>query len=211
MLWLCALQTVSMQCTFASETSQYSPDSVCCGTVNTVLDQVQEWYFCLSCINSSSFPWSILVYRPVYSAGLWLLRHHQGDRPEESHRPDQTARLHWGDPRKYWPQRKLMSAIIQTFRQLNKRGGLVLILGVFVLLPSCRSILLQRTGCTKRPGACFWSRKWWIVPQWSWSGMSRMRRDWSSSCVTRNSSGEPSADSLHTKWRWATDNATSDH
>lgn len=73
--------------------------------------------------------------------------------------------------------------------------------------PSCRSILLQRTGCTKRPGVCFWNQKWWIAPQWSWSGASQMRMDWSSSCVMRNSSGEPSADSslvssLLAYWVW---------
>ena len=66
----------------------------------------------------------------------------------------------------------------------------------FSCLPSCRSTLLQRTGCTRRPGACFWLPRWWIVPQWSWSGMNRMMRDWSSSCALRNNSGKISAASL---------------
>lgn len=81
------------------------------------------------------------------------------------------------------------SCLIQSCSSTSQRGTLVLILLVCVFLASCRSTLLQRTGCTKRPGGCSWSQKWWTAPQWSWSGASRMRTDWSSSCVMRNSSG----------------------
>lgn len=129
----------------------------------------------------------ILVHRPVYPAGLRLLRHHQGDRPQESHRPDQTARKHRGDPRKHRHQRKLTCATDPEVQAVLNSWSLA---PDSFVLPSCRSTLLQRTGCTKRPGICFWRPKWWIVPHWSWSGASRTRRRWSSSCVARNSSGQ---------------------
>lgn len=110
---------------------QHTPGNyncMCCATCK------HSWAchsFGLSWINSV-FMCFILVHRPVYSAGLWLLLHHQGDRPQESNWPNQTARLHWGDPRKHWPQRKLTSPAIQQFGHLNK--GFFLILFVCVLL-----------------------------------------------------------------------------
>lgn len=144
-------------------------------------------------LTPSIFSWFIPVYRPVHSAGLWLLWHHQGDRPQESHRPDPTARLHRGDPRKHRPKCKLVFA--ETWSPLRNEVGCW-------FFASCvrpyRSTLLQRTGCSNRPGVCSWHQKWWIVPQWSSSGVSRMRRDWSSSCAVRNSSGK----SLSDGWSW---------
>jgi len=133
------------------------------------------------------------VCRPLHFAGLWLLWHHQGNRPQESHRPDPTARLHWGDPWKHWYKSEWMFAQILFCcpRSLFLRWIWFRVL----CLPSRRSTLPQRTGFTKKPGFCFWSQRWWIALQWSWSGVSLMRRDWSSSCAPRNSSGELNIDS----------------
>lgn len=136
----------------------------------------------------------VVVRRLVHSAGLWLLRHHQGHRPQESHRPDQTARLHWGDSRKHRPQRTLLAAV-SSFNQFNRGLGCDSV--CVSSWCSCRSTLFQRTGCTKRPGVCFWSPRWWTAPRWSWSGANQTRRGWSSSCATRNSSGE-----AHSKMCW---------
>ena len=40
----------------------------------------------------------------MHPAGLRLLRHHQGHRPQARHRPHQAARLHRGDPGELGPQ-----------------------------------------------------------------------------------------------------------
>lgn len=45
------------------------------------------------------------VYRPLHSAWLRLLWHHQGNWPQTGHRPHQAARLHRGNPRKHRPER----------------------------------------------------------------------------------------------------------
>lgn len=137
----------------------------------------------------------LLVHRPVYSARLWLLWQHQGDWSQESHRSDQTARHHRGDSGKHRPKRTSIVATVWKIKKVEQQEARVLNLLCVSSMPPCRSTLLQRTGCTKRPGVCFSSQKWLIAPRWSWSGASRTRMGWSSSCVTRNSSGEPTADS----------------
>lgn len=166
---------------------------LCCGALNTTLISVF--------LDISSFLCSIPVHWPVYSVGLWLLRNYQGDRPKESNRPHQTARQHRRNSREHWFQCKLKVAVVCSAGQLNK----VLVSWArcwfwFCVcaqcLSLCRSTLLQKTGCTKKPGVCFWSQKWWIVLQWSWSGTSRMKKDWSNSCAKRNSSGELNIDSF---------------
>lgn len=51
------------------------------------------------------FLFGLPVHRPLHSARLRLLRHHQGDRPQTGHRPHQAARLHRGNPRQHRPER----------------------------------------------------------------------------------------------------------
>lgn len=126
-----------------------------------------------------------LVYRPLHSAWLRLLRHHQGNRPQTGHRPHQAARLHRGDLGKHRPWRK--SAL--TAASAADRG-LDLALDLMYFSWLCRNTRRQRTGCTRKPGVCFWSQTWSTVPLWSWSGASLMRTDSSSSCATKSSSGK---------------------
>lgn len=91
---------------------------LCCGALNTTLISVFLAIY--------SFLYSIPVHWPVYSVGLWLLRHYQGDRPKESNRPHQTARQHRRDSREHWFQCKLKVAVICSAGQLSEVPVLIL-------------------------------------------------------------------------------------
>lgn len=62
--------------------------------------------------------------------------------------------------------------------------------GCLVWLCLSRNTHHLKTGCTRRPAGSFWNQRWWTVPIWNSSGMSQMRRDSSSLCVMKNSSGK---------------------